>query len=147
MTMVTLDENRPTLGQNKANDEKPSSRMTTNNSERTSADGNGDAQERPYEFSNLSNSSATQPPGNIDFILDIPLEIAVEVGRARMLISELLKLGQGSVVELSKMAGETLDIMANQTLIARGEVVVTNDKYGIRLTEIVSPMERIESLR
>jgi flagellar motor switch protein FliN/FliY len=64
-----------------------------------------------------------------------------------MLINELLKLGQGSVVELSKLAGETLEILANQKLVARGEVVVVNEKYGVRLTEIISPIERIERLK
>lgn len=84
---------------------------------------------------------------NMDFILDIPLEITVELGRTTLMINDLLKLGQGSVVELSKVAGETLEVLANQRLIARGEVVVVNEKYGIRLTEIISPMERIERLR
>jgi flagellar motor switch protein FliN/FliY len=84
---------------------------------------------------------------NMDFILDIPLEISVELGRTKMQINDLLKLSQGSVIELSKLAGETLDILANQRLIARGEVVVMNEKYGIRLTEIISPMERIEKLK
>lgn len=84
---------------------------------------------------------------NMDFILDIPLEISVELGRTTLIINDLLKLGQGSVVELNKSAGETLEVLANQRLIARGEVVVVNEKYGIRLTEIISPMERIERLR
>ena len=101
----------------------------------------------PYEFSNISARSADQPQDNIDIILDIPLEITVELGRTNMLINDLLKLGQGTVVELSKTAGETLDILANQKLIARGEVVVTNEKYGVRFTEIISPMDRIEKLR
>jgi flagellar motor switch protein FliN/FliY len=83
----------------------------------------------------------------MDFLLDIPLEISVELGRTKMLINELLKLGQGSVVELSKLAGETLEILANQKLVARGEVVVVNEKYGVRLTEIISPIERIERLK
>ena len=85
--------------------------------------------------------------GNMDFLLDIPLEISVELGRTKILINELLKLGQGSVIELSKLAGETLEILANHKLIARGEVVVVNEKYGIRLTEIISPSERIERLK
>jgi flagellar motor switch protein FliN/FliY len=84
---------------------------------------------------------------NIDFILDIPLEITVELGRTRMMICDLLKLGQGSVIELSKLAGDTLEILANNKLIAKGEVVVMNEKYGIRLTEVSSPVERIEKLR
>jgi len=84
---------------------------------------------------------------NMDFILDIPIEVTVELGRSKMLVNELLQLGQGSVIELSKLAGETLEILANQKLIARGEVVVVNDKYGVRLTEVISPMERLERLR
>ena len=88
-----------------------------------------------------------KPIGNMEFLLDIPLEISVELGRTKILINELLKLGQGSVLELSKLAGETLEILANRKLIARGEVVVVNEKYGIRLTEIVSPSERIERLK
>ncbi len=84
---------------------------------------------------------------NIDFLLDIPLEITIELDRTTMLINEMLKLGQGSIIELSKFAGETLDVLANQRLIAKGEVVVINDKYGIRLTEIISPMERLVRLK
>ena len=84
---------------------------------------------------------------NMEFALDIPLEVTVELGRTKMLINDLLKLGQGSVIELSKLAGESLDILANQKPIARGEVVVVNEKYGIRLTEVISPMERIERLK
>ena len=86
---------------------------------------------------------ATRP---LDFILDIPLEISVELGRARMIINDLLQLGQGSVVELSKLAGEPLEIFVNGKLVARGEVVVVNEKFGVRVTDIVSPMERVKSL-
>ena len=103
--------------------------------------------EKGYKFSDLSDTSVCKPPGNLDFILDIPLDISVELGRTKMLINELLRLGQGSVIELSKLAGETLEILANKRLIARGEVVVTNEKYGVRLTEIISPKERIEKLK
>ena len=92
-------------------------------------------------------SSAGQESVNMEFVLDIPLEVTVELGRTKMLINDLLKLGQGSVIELAKLAGESLDILANQKAIARGEVVVVNEKYGIRLTEVISPMERIERLR
>ena len=84
---------------------------------------------------------------NMEFVLDIPLEVTVELGRTKMLINDLLKLGQGSVIELTKIAGESLEILANQKPIARGEVVVVNEKYGVRLTEVTSPMERIEGLR
>jgi flagellar motor switch protein FliN/FliY len=83
---------------------------------------------------------------NLDFILDIPLEISVELGRTSMLINDLLQLGQGSVVELNKLAGEPLEVLVNQKLVARGEVVVVNEKFGIRLTDIVSPIERVKSL-
>ena len=84
---------------------------------------------------------------DMEFLLDIPLEISVELGRTKMLINDLLHLGQGSVIELSKLAGETLEIFANQKLVARGEVVVVNEKYGIRLSEIISPSERIKRLK
>jgi flagellar motor switch protein FliN/FliY len=100
-----------------------------------------------------SGQSAVQPQTdaessiNLDFILDIPIEVTVELGRSKMLVNQLLRLGQGSVIELSKLAGETLEILANQKLIARGEVVVVNDKYGVRLTEVISPVERIARLK
>ena len=84
---------------------------------------------------------------DLNFILDIPLFLTVELGRNRMLISELLQLGQGSVVEMTKLAGEPMDVYVNQRLIARGEVVVVNEKFGVRLTDIVSPAERINNLR
>jgi len=84
---------------------------------------------------------------DIDFILDIPLTVTVELGRSRMLIGELLQLGQGSIVELAKFAGEPMDVFINQRLIAKGEVVVVNEKFGIRLTDIVSPAERVGKLK
>jgi flagellar motor switch protein FliN/FliY len=83
---------------------------------------------------------------NLDFILDIPMEVSVELGRSKMLISDLLQLGQGSVIELTKLAGEPLEVLVNQKLIARGEVVVVNEKFGIRLTDIISPTERVKRL-
>mgnify|MGYP001146248425 CR=1 FL=1 len=83
---------------------------------------------------------------NLDFLLDIPLEITIELGRTRMMINDLLKLGQGSVIELAKEAGDTLEILANNRLIAKGDVVVVNKKYAIRLTEVISPVERVEKL-
>ena len=84
---------------------------------------------------------------NLDFILDIPLKVTVELGRTKVYVKELLQLGQGSVVELDKLAGEPLEILVNEKLVAKGEVVVVNEKFGIRLTDIISPIERIESLR
>jgi flagellar motor switch protein FliN/FliY len=84
---------------------------------------------------------------NIDFILDIPLRVTVELGRTQVMIKDLLQLGQGSVLELDKLAGEPLEILVNGKLIAKGEVVVVNEKFGVRLTDIVSPVERIETLK
>jgi flagellar motor switch protein FliN/FliY len=100
-----------------------------------------------YAFNQLSANSDGSHPANLDFILDIPLEITVELGRTKMLIHDLLQLGQGSVIELPKAAGETLEILANNRLIAKGDVVVMNDKYGIRLTEVISTVERLENLK
>ena len=89
--------------------------------------------------------SSLQDP-RLDRIMDIPLSVTVELGRSRMLIHELLQLGQGSVVELTKMVGEPLEVLVNNKLVARGEVVVVNEKFGVRLTDIVSPVERVQSL-
>ncbi len=89
-------------------------------------------------------SDATK--SDVDRILDIPLKISVELGKTKMLINDLLQLGQGSVIELTKLVGEPLEVMVNNRLVARGEVVVVNEKFGIRLTEISSPKERIEKM-
>lgn len=83
---------------------------------------------------------------DLDFLLDIPLEISVELGRTKMIINDLLQLGQGSVVELDKLAGEPLEIFVNHKLVARGEAVVVNDKFGVRITDIISPIERVKQL-
>jgi len=98
------------------------------------------------QFSPVQDSGKSSVQRGLDFILDIPLQITVELGRAQMLINDLLQLGQGSVVELSKLAGEPMEGLVNQKLIARGEVVVVNEKFGIRLTDIISPLERVEQL-
>jgi flagellar motor switch protein FliN/FliY len=84
---------------------------------------------------------------NLDVILDIPVQVSMEIGRSRIPIRNLLQLNQGSVVELDRVAGEPLDVLVNGTLIAHGEVVVVNDKFGIRLTDVVSASERIRKLR
>jgi flagellar motor switch protein FliN len=84
---------------------------------------------------------------NLDVILDVPVTLSLEVGRARIPIRNLLQLNQGSVVELERGAGEPLDLYVNGTLIAQGEVVVVNDRFGVRLTDVVSPAERIKRLR
>ncbi len=84
---------------------------------------------------------------NLDVILDIPVTISMEIGRTKINIRNLLQLNQGSVVELDRLAGEPLDVMVNGTLIAHGEVVVVNEKYGIRLTDVISPAERVKKLK
>ncbi|WP_303192959.1 flagellar motor switch protein FliN [uncultured Desulfovibrio sp.] len=94
---------------------------------------------------------ARQPGDNklkreLDFILDIPLDVSAELGRTRLLINELLQPGQGSVVELNKLAGEPLEVYVNGKLVARGEAVVINEKFGVRLTDIISPIERVKQL-
>ena len=101
------------------------------------------------EDDELEDAGETAPPGatkSLDLILDIPLTVTVELGRSKMLINDLLQLGQGSVIELAKLVGEPLEVLVNQKLVARGEVVVVNEKFGVRLTDIVSPMERVQSL-
>ncbi len=84
---------------------------------------------------------------NLDFILDIPLRVTVELGKSKVVIKDLLQMAQGSVIELDKLAGEPLDVYINGKMIARGEVVTVGEKFGIRLTDIISPVERIESLK
>jgi len=88
----------------------------------------------------------TDTHNDIDFILDIPVQLTVELGRTKIAIKNLLQLAQGSVVELDGMAGEPMDVLVNGCLIAQGEVVVVNDKFGIRLTDIITPSERIRKL-
>lgn len=86
-------------------------------------------------------------PHNFDLLLDIPLEVTVEIGRTRLLLRELLQLGPGAVVELGKAAGEPLDVLVNGKAIARGEAVMVNDRFGVRLTDVISPSERLDGLR
>lgn len=98
------------------------------------------------------NDGLEQEPGadvdiNLDVLLDVPLSMSLEVGRSRLSIRELLQLNQGSVVELDRAAGEPLDVMVNGTLVAHGEVVVVNEKFGIRLTDVISPADRIKKLQ
>lgn len=98
------------------------------------------------ELESTSNSSDTDNP-DLDVILDIPVTISMEVGGTAITIRNLLQLNQGSVVELDRLAGEPLDVLVNGTLIAHGEVVVVNEKFGIRMTDVISPSERIKKLR
>ena len=110
----------------------------------------GGGQTTDAHFKDLTEMSR-QPRDNklkreLDFILDIPLDVSAELGRTRLLINELLQLGQGSVVELNKLAGEPLEVYVNGKLVARGEAVVINEKFGVRLTDIISPIERVKQL-
>jgi flagellar motor switch protein FliN len=103
---------------------------------------------RAAEFSDLQEEGL--PAGgdvNLDVILDVPVTLSMEVGRTRIPIRNLLQLNQGSVVELDRAAGEPLDVFVNGTLVAHGEVVVVNEKFGIRLTDVISPAERIRKLK
>lgn len=84
---------------------------------------------------------------NLSLILDIPLRVTVELGRTKMVVADLLNLGQGSVIELNKLAGEPMEVLVNDKLVARGEAVVVNEKFGVRLTDIISPTERVEQLK
>jgi flagellar motor switch protein FliN len=114
-------------------------------SKQTSAAQAGQATAAAFEdFSGTSIKSGNH--NDIDFILDIPVQLTVELGRTKIAIKNLLQLAQGSVVELDGLAGEPMDVLVNGCLIAQGEVVVVNDKFGIRLTDIISPSERIRKL-
>ncbi len=100
----------------------------------------------PDSLSESNTIEGSLQEGKLDVILDIPVSLSMEVGRTQIAIRNLLQLTQGSVVELDRLAGEPLDVMVNGTLIAHGEVVVINEKYGIRLTDVMSPQERIKKL-
>jgi flagellar motor switch protein FliN len=100
----------------------------------------------PVSFANLGPGGATGAGNDINMILDIPVQLTVELGRTRIPIKHILQLAQGSVVELETLAGEPMDVLVNGYLIAQGEVVVVNDKFGIRLTDIVTPSERMRRL-
>lgn len=105
------------------------------------------AQEPEAKKAPAATPGAAEAPSNLRLILDIPLEVSVELGRSKILVKDLLKLGQGSIVELDKMMDEPMEILVNQKRVARGEVVVSNDKFGVRLTDIIDPLERLEKLQ
>src|SRR5579871_4507239 len=102
-----------------------------------------DAGGKPDKMSGIPDTSHR----NLTLILDIPLRVAVELGRTKMVVNDLLNLGQGSVIELNKLAGEPMEVLVNDKLVARGEAVVVNEKFGVRLTDIISPSERVEQLK
>lgn len=104
---------------------------------------------KPADFQDLEADPANKPNENtnLDMILDIPVSISLEIGRAKISIRNLMQLNQGSVVELDRLAGEPLDVLVNGTLIAHGEVVMVNEKFGIRLTDVISTAERVRNLK
>ncbi|BCA54807.1 Flagellar motor switch protein FliN [Nitrospira sp. KM1] len=101
---------------------------------------------QPASFPPVEKGGQAGAPNNLEFILDIPMQVTVQVGSARMLIREILQLGQGSVIELEKLAGEPMEVLVNNKLVAKGEVVVVNDKFGIRLTDVISAAQRVQQL-
>lgn len=114
----------------------------------SSEDKTGDKpQAEPAPTSQLSDDGKVRNDVDMDMVMDIPVTISMEIGRTRISIRNLLQLSQGSVVELDRLAGEPMDVLVNDTLIAHGEVVVVNDKFGIRLTDVISQSERIKKLR
>ncbi|HEY8519069.1 MAG TPA: flagellar motor switch protein FliN [Gammaproteobacteria bacterium] len=128
-------------------DQASTKRQTNGGAAAAQADG---AQARAVSMPPISGDrgpDASAEARNLDVILDIPVTISMEIGRARVPIRNLLQLNQGSVVELDRLAGEPLDVLVNGTLIAHGEVVVVNERYGIRFTDVVSPAERVQKLR
>jgi len=113
----------------------------------TAAAGTSETADVPEPRRDLIPGAAREGGGaGLDFILDLPLEISVELGRSTMLVGDLLQLGQGSVVELNKQAGEPLEILVNRKLVARGEAVVVNEKFGVRITDVVPADERVRRL-
>jgi flagellar motor switch protein FliN/FliY len=98
------------------------------------------------QFPNLMPRASSQESGNIGLIMDVFMEMTVELGRTRKLIKDILGMGEGTIIELDKLAGEPVDILVNHKLIAKGEVVVIDENFGVRVTEIVSPMERMSDM-
>jgi len=116
--------------------------------EQTAATHSNPAAAQPHVFENLGASSGqrSSAPNDMDMIMDIPVQLTVELGRTKMPIKNLLQLAQGSIVELAGLAGEPLDVLINGFLVAQGEVVVVSDKLGIRVTDIITPSERLRRL-
>ncbi len=108
--------------------------------------GEPDSDGEGAEGEGAEGEGAGDEDANIKLIMDLPLQVVVELGRTKMLINDLLQIGQGSVIELNKQVGEALDVLVNGKLVARGEVVVVKDKFGVRITEVLSTIERIKQL-
>lgn len=101
---------------------------------------------QPVEFDRFQRAQAVTPPSNIEILLDVKLPVSIELGRTEMSIRDILELGSGSVVELTKLAGEPVDLLVNNKVIARGEVVVVDENFGLRVTSLISPEDRLKSL-
>ncbi len=130
--------------------EEQSSSDVGTQADKAAAQEQADADYERAAFKDLNdngNQLASSIETNLDVILDIPVTLSMEIGRTELPISSLLQLNQGSVVELDRLAGEPMDVLINGTLIAHGEVVVINEKFGIRLTDVISPAERVKKLR
>jgi flagellar motor switch protein FliN/FliY len=106
----------------------------------------GSASASKAEFQQLSQSAGGHSPRNIDLLMDVDLPVAIELGRTKMAIQEILALGPGSVVELNKLAGEPVDLLVNNKVVAKGEVVVIDENFGLRITQLVTPEERLKAL-
>jgi flagellar motor switch protein FliN/FliY len=109
-------------------------------------DSNDKIEENNKADASKDNGSAKNEKYDMDLILDLPLDVSVELGKVRMPVNELLQLGRGSIVELTKSVGDPLDIYINKKLIAKGEVVILDDKFGIRVADIINPVDRVKSL-
>ena len=124
----------------------PDAIMAEAGREAANAPARSSAKASPAAFDELTDDHGGDSEVNLDSILDVPVTVAMEIGRTRMPIRNLLQLNQGSVVELDRLAGEPMDVLVNGTLIAQGEVVVVNEKFGIRLTDVISASDRIKRL-
>jgi len=130
-----------------SDEEDPWADALNEQAESEAADASASASADAASFDELTDDSIPGTDVNLDVVLDIPVNLSMEIGRTKISIRNLLQLNQGSVVELERLAGEPMDVLVNGTLIARGEVVVVNEKFGIRLTDIISPAERVKKLK
>jgi len=130
-----------------SDEEDPWADALNEQAESEAADASASADADAASFDELTDDSIPGTDVNLDVVLDIPVNLSMEIGRTKISIRNLLQLNQGSVVELERLAGEPMDVLVNGTLIARGEVVVVNEKFGIRLTDIISPAERVKKLK
>ena len=137
-------EQEPRAEENTNTAEAPDAQTATE----TAVQGNAGAETvpQPVEFSQLPSGQPNNADAKIDFLLDVPVVVAVELGRTDMYIKKVLNLGVGSVVELNKLAGEPVDLLINNRLVARGEVVVINENFGVKIIDIISPAQRIKNL-